>query len=127
MAKVAGTLVSLAGVTTMTLFKGPVMKHPWHPLIHIQSNSIIHENWLKGSLLVVASCITWSLTYIMQVSLSQLINLTTNYLILNECKPPIFFLQTIGTYTEALSSTTVTDHMDVVYRGSTISRVHGYR
>ncbi|KAA8527756.1 hypothetical protein F0562_035375 [Nyssa sinensis] len=66
MAKILGTLVSLAGVMVMTVYKGPVMRNLWHPLIHIQGNAVTHENWLKGSVLTVASCITWSIWYIMQ-------------------------------------------------------------
>ncbi|KAM5553123.1 WAT1-related protein [Rosa sericea] len=66
LAKVLGTVVSLAGVMTMTLYKGPIMRNLWSPLIHIQGKTSIHENWLKGSILTVASCITWSLWYIMQ-------------------------------------------------------------
>lgn len=65
-AKVLGTSVSLVGVTTMALYKGPAIKNPWHPLVHIQGKSAIHENWVKGSILTVASCITWSIWYIMQ-------------------------------------------------------------
>ncbi|GAV61467.1 EamA domain-containing protein [Cephalotus follicularis] len=66
MAKVLGTLVSLVGVMTMTLYKGPIMKNLWGPLIYIQGNSAMHQDWLKGSILTVASCITWSIWYIMQ-------------------------------------------------------------
>ncbi|WMV47979.1 hypothetical protein MTR67_041364 [Solanum verrucosum] len=67
MAKIIGTLVSLAGVMSMTLYKGPVMKSLGHPLIYIhRGNGVIHENWLKGSILTAASCITWSIWYIMQ-------------------------------------------------------------
>ncbi|KAK2647255.1 hypothetical protein Ddye_022450 [Dipteronia dyeriana] len=66
MAKVVGTVVSLAGVTTMTLYKGPILKNLWHPLIHLQRTTSIHEHWLKGSILTVGSCITWSIWYIMQ-------------------------------------------------------------
>lgn len=66
MTKVIGTVVSLAGVMTMTLYKGPVIKNLWGALIHIQGNGAIHEDWLKGSILTVASCITWSIWYIMQ-------------------------------------------------------------
>jgi len=67
-AKVVGTLVSLAGVMSMTLYKGPVMKNLGHPLINIhRGNGVVHENWLKGSILTAASCITWSIRYIMQV------------------------------------------------------------
>ncbi|KAG6478677.1 WAT1-related protein At2g39510-like [Zingiber officinale] len=64
-AKAVGTLVSLVGVTIMTLYKGPAMRNFWGALIHIQGNAI-HESWLKGSILTVASCITWSIWYIMQ-------------------------------------------------------------
>ncbi|KAL6194800.1 PREDICTED: WAT1-related protein At4g08300-like [Fragaria vesca subsp. vesca] len=66
LAKVLGTLVSLAGVMTMTLYKGPTVRNLWSPLIHIEGKSSIHENWLKGSILTVCSCITWSIWYIMQ-------------------------------------------------------------
>ncbi|TXG72290.1 hypothetical protein EZV62_000869 [Acer yangbiense] len=53
MAKVIGTVVSLAGVTTMTLYKGPILKNLCHPLIHLQRTIAIHEHWLKGSILTV--------------------------------------------------------------------------
>ncbi|KAG9441647.1 hypothetical protein H6P81_017501 [Aristolochia fimbriata] len=66
MAKIFGTLISLAGVMTMSLYKGPVLKNLRHAPIHIQGNSVIHEEWVKGSILTVASCITWSIWYIMQ-------------------------------------------------------------
>ncbi|KAM1216376.1 hypothetical protein ACFX2I_012629 [Malus domestica] len=66
LAKVLGTLMSLAGVMTMTLYKGPIIKNLWPALIHVEGKSSIHENWLKGSILTVASCITWSAWYIMQ-------------------------------------------------------------
>ncbi|KAJ8531489.1 hypothetical protein K7X08_026923 [Anisodus acutangulus] len=66
-AKIIGTLVSLAGVMTMTLYKGAALKNLWHPLIYIhQGNNVVKENWVKGSILTVASCITWSIWYIMQ-------------------------------------------------------------
>ncbi|MQL75863.1 hypothetical protein Taro_008228 [Colocasia esculenta] len=65
MAKVAGTVVSLAGVTTMTLYKGPAIKNLWGAIIQLQGNAI-HESWVKGSILTVASCVTWSIWYIMQ-------------------------------------------------------------
>ncbi|KAF3456799.1 hypothetical protein FNV43_RR01453 [Rhamnella rubrinervis] len=65
-AKVVGTLVSLAGVTIMTLYKGQALRNLWHPLIHIQGKASPHKDWLKGSILSVISCITWSMFYIMQ-------------------------------------------------------------
>ncbi|XP_049391681.1 WAT1-related protein At4g08300-like [Solanum stenotomum] len=66
-AKVLGTLVSLAGVMSMTLYKGPVVKSLGHPLIYIhRGNGVVHENWSKGMILTAVSCITWSIWYIMQ-------------------------------------------------------------
>ncbi|KAH0775998.1 hypothetical protein KY290_007409 [Solanum tuberosum] len=66
-AKVLGTLVSLAGVMSMTLYKGPVVKSLGHPLIYIhRGNGVVHENWSKGLILTAASYITWSIWYIMQ-------------------------------------------------------------
>ncbi|KAF4374556.1 hypothetical protein G4B88_004808 [Cannabis sativa] len=65
-AKVLGTLISLGGVMTMTLYKGPIVRNVWPPLIKIQGSNGSHEHWLKGSLLTVSSCITWSIWYIMQ-------------------------------------------------------------
>ncbi|XP_012569829.1 WAT1-related protein At5g07050-like [Cicer arietinum] len=68
-AKVIGSLISLAGVMMITLYKGPIMKDLWRPLIHIQPKSgPINDSGLKGSLLTVACCFTWSLWYIMQAS-----------------------------------------------------------
>ncbi|KAB1219185.1 hypothetical protein CJ030_MR3G008348 [Morella rubra] len=67
MAKILGTFISLAGVMTMTLYKGPPMRSLRHPLVHPQGNdTATHENWLKGSVLTIASCLTWSIWYIMQ-------------------------------------------------------------
>ncbi|XP_058211909.1 WAT1-related protein At4g08300-like [Rhododendron vialii] len=65
-AKAVGTLVSLAGVMTMTLYKGPIVRNLGHPPIHLHGKTTIQENWLKGSILTVSSCITWSIWYIMQ-------------------------------------------------------------
>ncbi|KAH0682152.1 hypothetical protein KY289_019904 [Solanum tuberosum] len=66
-AKVLGTLVSLGGVMSMTLYKGPVVKSLGHPLIYIhRGNGVVHENWSKGMILTAVSCITWSIWYIMQ-------------------------------------------------------------
>ncbi|KAL4352134.1 hypothetical protein GQ457_06G028860 [Hibiscus cannabinus] len=65
MAKVLGTLISLAGVTIITLYKGPALQNVWGTPIHMKRLSI-HENWIKGSILTIASCITLSSWYIMQ-------------------------------------------------------------
>ncbi|PKI68304.1 hypothetical protein CRG98_011299 [Punica granatum] len=70
MAKVVGTLVSLAGVMTMTLYQGSIVRNLGPPLIQVNSSGSstndVHGSWVKGSILTVASCITWSIWYIMQ-------------------------------------------------------------
>ncbi|KAI3693022.1 hypothetical protein L6452_32849 [Arctium lappa] len=66
LAKVVGTLVSLAGVMIMTLYKGPAMTSLGHSAIHFTQTTVIQENWFKGSVLTVSSCLTWSIWYIMQ-------------------------------------------------------------
>ncbi|KAK4755701.1 hypothetical protein SAY87_009458 [Trapa incisa] len=70
-AKVAGTLISLAGVLTMTLYKGSEVRNLWPPMIQIDGDRSAtsthnHSNWLKGSILTIASCIALSIWYIMQ-------------------------------------------------------------
>ncbi|KAK6940687.1 EamA domain [Dillenia turbinata] len=65
MAKVIGTLVSLAGTMTMSLYKGPDMRSVNSAPIHI-AKSIVHENWMKGSIYAVVSCMSWSISYILQ-------------------------------------------------------------
>ncbi|KAK8693985.1 hypothetical protein V6N13_071549 [Hibiscus sabdariffa] len=65
MAKILGTLISLLGVTVITLYKGPALQNMWGTPIHMKRLSI-HENWVKGSILTIASCITLSSWYIMQ-------------------------------------------------------------
>ncbi|KAL6901838.1 hypothetical protein ACP4OV_004714 [Aristida adscensionis] len=69
LAKIAGTLVSLAGATTMTLYKGAAIPSLWKSPVHIErGGGGVHESWVKGSMLAVASCICWSMWYIMQAS-----------------------------------------------------------
>ncbi|KAM1234521.1 WAT1-related protein At4g08300-like [Malus sylvestris] len=64
-AKIFGTLISLAGAMTMTLYKGPAVRSSPGAPKHITSNSV-HENWTKGSILLIGSCISWSAWFIMQ-------------------------------------------------------------
>ncbi|CAN6289101.1 unnamed protein product [Urochloa humidicola] len=70
LAKVAGALASFAGVTTISLYKGAAVKSLWKEPIHIHGSgvAVAHENWVKGSLLAVASCICWSICFILQAS-----------------------------------------------------------
>lgn len=72
-AKVAGTVVSFAGVTTMTLYKGAAITSLWKSPVQIAGSGsggggVAHDSWVKGSVLAVASCVCWSIWYIMQAS-----------------------------------------------------------
>ncbi|KAJ6920634.1 hypothetical protein NC651_014277 [Populus alba x Populus x berolinensis] len=64
-AKIVGTVLTLAGVLTITLYKGPEVQSLQGAPIHVRSNHA-QQNWVKGSFLLVSSCFTRSLYFIMQ-------------------------------------------------------------
>ncbi|CAM8925588.1 unnamed protein product [Rhodiola kirilowii] len=69
-AKVVGSVLSLAGVTIMTIYKGqPLSKFGGAP-IQMEERSI-QEEWVKGSILIVVSCISVSVSYILQAKILQ--------------------------------------------------------
>uniref|UniRef100_M1CNG4 WAT1-related protein n=1 Tax=Solanum tuberosum TaxID=4113 RepID=M1CNG4_SOLTU len=116
-AKIIGTLVSLAGVMIMTLYKGAILKNLWHPIIYIhQGNNVVKEDWVKGSILTIASCITRAIWYIMQVG-STRVRLCP---VLGRDRLTFFELEDnlrvqlnqVGLHTEKISSTIVTDNME---------------
>lgn len=66
-AKILGTLLSVIGVIVIAFYKGPAVPSlQGDAPVHVGTKSV-HENWLKGSLLTVSSCILWSILFIMQV------------------------------------------------------------
>lgn len=69
LAKIFGTVLSLTGALIMILYKGRTIQSLQGAPFHI-GEKMAHNNWIKGSLLTVASCISWSLWYILQVYLS---------------------------------------------------------
>lgn len=71
MAKVLGTLTCLAGVIVIALYKGAEVQSWKGAPIHIIRSNHVHENWIKGPILAVASCISWSLWYVIQVNNSS--------------------------------------------------------
>ncbi|XP_057858724.1 WAT1-related protein At5g07050 [Cryptomeria japonica] len=55
-AKVLGTLICTIGALVMTVYKGSVIPKLWSPPIHIKHNhNKIHEDWTKGSILMMTS------------------------------------------------------------------------
>ncbi|ONI26651.1 hypothetical protein PRUPE_1G037300 [Prunus persica] len=108
--KVLGTLVSLAGVITMTLYKGlkfryipEFEKRTKEKLInnddYLPENQSLrerrsHEAFFVGSILTVACCITWSIWYIMQaITLERYpaqLSLTTWMGFIGAAQPAVF-------------------------------------
>ncbi|CAN6296306.1 unnamed protein product [Urochloa humidicola] len=66
--KIAGTVVSFAGATTMTLYHGELITSHWKAPIHIPARRVVHQSWWQGSILAVASCICWSIWFVLQAS-----------------------------------------------------------
>ncbi|KAG6662707.1 WAT1-related protein At4g08300-like [Carya illinoinensis] len=66
MAKVLGTAICLAGVLVTTLYKGAEVRSWKSAPIHIIRTKYVQENWIKGPILTVVSCLTWSAWFIMQ-------------------------------------------------------------
>ncbi|KAH9729422.1 WAT1-related protein [Citrus sinensis] len=64
-AKIVGTLTSLVGVIVIAFYKGPAVPSLKGAPIHLGTNSVL-ENWLKGSILTLASRMLWSSFYITQ-------------------------------------------------------------
>ncbi|XP_065876059.1 WAT1-related protein At2g39510-like isoform X2 [Euphorbia lathyris] len=65
-AKILGTLLSLAGALILTFYKGSKVPSLHGAPFHIKTNPV-QKKWVEGSFLLAASCVTWSLWFIMQV------------------------------------------------------------
>ncbi|KAK1279320.1 WAT1-related protein [Acorus gramineus] len=69
-AKIIGTLVTIAGALVMIMYKGPILDlfHNQGHGHHDSAGSPDEANWLKGTLMLLASCVCWSSFYILQAS-----------------------------------------------------------
>ncbi|XP_068641290.1 WAT1-related protein At2g39510-like [Aristolochia californica] len=68
-AKVVGTLVTVAGAMIMTLIKGPALdlmgsKRKVH--VGAQPGELVKKEWVKGSLMLTAGCFCWACFMILQ-------------------------------------------------------------
>jgi len=71
-AKVFGTLVYMGGAMLMTLYTRIAIKlwsSPFHLRVSKVGRNASHEDLTKASLLVVASCVSWSDWFTIQVNL----------------------------------------------------------
>ncbi|KAJ4726858.1 WAT1-related protein [Melia azedarach] len=65
-AKILGTLISVIGAIIIAFYKGPAVPGlRGDAPIHVGAKSV-HANWLKGSIMTVSSCISWSVLFILQ-------------------------------------------------------------
>lgn len=77
-AKVAGTLLGVAGAMLLTFYKGADIT-PWHTQVNLVASSSAHHaadeaadaNRVMGSLLCIASCVFYALWLILQANLSR--------------------------------------------------------
>ncbi|XP_022139004.1 WAT1-related protein At2g39510-like [Momordica charantia] len=70
-AKILGTIVTVGGAMVMTFIRGPMLNLPWtsHNQLSASSSSAsaaIHQDPLKGSLIIASGCICWSAFIILQ-------------------------------------------------------------
>ncbi|KAL8498433.1 hypothetical protein ACS0TY_021675 [Phlomoides rotata] len=68
-AKIMGTIVTMSGAMIMTLVKGSVIALPWiknkcNPQSVDDGN--LHQNPIKGALMIGAACFCWSIFYVLQ-------------------------------------------------------------
>ncbi|XP_058089591.1 WAT1-related protein At2g39510-like [Magnolia sinica] len=68
-AKVAGTLVTVAGAMVMTIYKGPIIEMPWSrggSHINGPKTDAVGKDWIKGSLMLTTGCFCWACFIILQ-------------------------------------------------------------
>ncbi|CAN6480585.1 unnamed protein product [Victoria cruziana] len=69
-AKIFGTVISIAGALVFTVWKGIPLNRPGTPLINIYgkaSGHTVNGDWIRGSMLMSASFISFGLYLILQV------------------------------------------------------------
>uniref|UniRef100_A0A452Z3P3 WAT1-related protein n=1 Tax=Aegilops tauschii subsp. strangulata TaxID=200361 RepID=A0A452Z3P3_AEGTS len=70
MAKVAGTLVTVAGAMLMTLYKGRAVEMIWSRHAHLpgphQDAAAAAKDWFKGSIFLIIATLAWASLFILQ-------------------------------------------------------------
>ncbi|CAN8237078.1 unnamed protein product [Cochlearia groenlandica] len=75
-AKIAGTVVTVAGAMLMTIYKGPIVELFWTKYIHFQDSTTHGNNesnksnddkdFLKGSILLIFATLAWASLFVLQ-------------------------------------------------------------
>ncbi|KAJ9190526.1 hypothetical protein P3X46_001714 [Hevea brasiliensis] len=71
-AKIAGTLVTVAGAMLMTLYKGPIVEMVWSKHVHPRKSYVTDttgttdKDWFKGSILLIFATLAWASLFVLQ-------------------------------------------------------------
>ena len=71
-AKVVGTLVTVAGAMLMTLYKGRVVEMVWTKHVHLHgpphpAAAAADKDWLTGSIFLIIATLAWASLFVLQV------------------------------------------------------------
>jgi len=75
-AKVVGTLVTVAGAMLMTLYKGRVVEMIWTKHMHLHgphaaAAAAADKDWFTGSIFLIIATLAWASLFILQVCASS--------------------------------------------------------
>ena len=84
-AKIVGTLVTVAGAMLMTLYKGPIVEVVLVKHAHYKTNGSLDRDWLLGCIFLVISTFAWASLFVLQVSINTVKRKKNGKNILKKC------------------------------------------